>query len=371
VKWLSKSCEWLFYIFFASLIFSNTLAQGVAILLIFFWITRWIFTKEFIKNPLDLPVIIYLIVRMISCFTSVDVMVSFHELRSGIFFSLIYFAITNMLEPKRSKTLVYRFVTIMIYAGVVASLYGSVYVIVNHFTVKARSTAGGVTRFAEYSMIVFCFAFVLAREKKVFFTRYIAFAVLGIIGLGLIFSQERAQWLGVVPAVLVIGIKRERYLLSYILILVALLILTIKRLRERLLTLLHPFVHTTGRLTIWKGAMSAIKRRPVLGFGPRTYSIVSPVLKDRGSYHCDYLQVYMDSGIFGFISYIYLSIMLFRQCIQICRKDSKRNLGNAILFALIAMYIVSFFSGHTREPVITPLFFSLIGFVSVLSKHNQ
>jgi len=298
-------------------------------------------------------------------------MTSLAGLRSGVFFSLIYFAITNLNDFEKKEIVLYRYISILIYAGAIASLYGAGYALTHGLTVKAQSISGGITRFAEYTMIVFCLSFSLARNRNIFPKRYIAFLVLGITGVGLILAQERAQWLGVIPVLLTIGMRRERIILTYIVVVSGVIILSLKTIRNRAITFLKPLHYTTGRLTIWRGAKSLILKRPLLGFGPRTYSIVSPFLKDRGSWHSDYLQIYMESGILGLVSYMYLSFMVFRHCIGVCRSNSTKDFGFAFLFTLIAMYVVSFFSGHTQEPIINPLFFSFIGFISLLSRANS
>jgi O-antigen ligase len=361
--------EYLLYLFFASLIFSSTLAQGVAIIIIILWIVRWITRRRFIHHPLDFAVILYLLVRSIMCFTSVDPLVSFHELRSGIFFSFIYFAITHHLQQGHEEKQVYRYLAILIYAGAVAALYGTGYVIINHFAVRAQSTAGGITRFAEYTMIVFCLAFTLSNERRIFPKRYLSYIVIALLAMGLIVAKSRAQWIAVVPVVLVVGLRREWWLLAITGGLFGILLLSVRSLRQRFATLLHPATATPERLLIWRGAREVLFKRPLRGFGPGTYRIVSPYLKDKGSWHCDYLQAYLGSGIFGFLSYLYLSFMLFRCSIRMVRISTRRSLGWAFLLTFIAVYIVGFFSDHIQEPVITPLFFSLIGFVSVLSKN--
>ncbi|OQX56301.1 MAG: hypothetical protein B5M53_02100 [Candidatus Cloacimonas sp. 4484_209] len=364
MKKMNKVSLYLFYIFFASSIFSNTISQGIAIVIIILWIIKWIATRRFIRTPLDLPVLIYLFIRMVTCFTSVDVLLSLKELRSGIFFSLIYFALTNLNDDEQGKA-IYHFITIIIYAGVVAALYGIFYVAIHHFSLRAQSTAGGISRFSEYMMISFCLSFALAHNRKVFPQRVFGLISIVLIALGLLFAEARAQWLGIIPVIIVVGIKQERSAFSILIVIFATVIGFVSRLRKRFLTLLHPMAHTAQRLIIWKQARLLIFNRPLLGFGPRTYSVVSPVLKDRGTWHSDYLQVYMDSGIFGFLSYAYLSYMIFKYSILLARNRRKKELGLALLFTMLAMYIVSFFGGHIQEPVITPLFFSLIGFISI------
>lgn len=367
LKKLHKISEYLFYLFFGSLIFSNTLAQGIAIILIFLWILKWFLTRKFIRSPLDLPVIIYLLVRAITCFTSVDIMVSLKELSSGIFFSFIYFAITNLSDTEKKDTLIHRYIAILIYAGAVASVYGISYVFLHHFTIRAQSTAGGISRFSEYTMIVFCLSFTLAHNKSIFPKRFMGLITAGIIAVGLIFAQARAQWLGIIPMFFIIGMKKEKLMFFSIVTIFGMILTLSRNIRKRFITLIHPLSHTAKRLTIWKGARFLILKRPILGFGPRTYSTISPFLKEKGTWHSDYLQVYMDSGIFGFLSYIYLSFMIFKHAFNIIRDPLRKDFGYALFFTMVAMYIVSFFGGHTQEPIITPLFFSLIGFISLLS----
>ena len=368
MKWVNRVTEYLFYLFFASLIFSNTLAQGCAVILIFLWLFRWIATRRFVKTPLDVPVILYLLVRAISCFGSIDMVRSFGELRSGIFFSLIYFAITNFSKTEDDDSVLYRNIAILIYAGAIAALFGIIFFFVLHGTVKAQSTAGGITRFAEYSMIALCLSFALAHERRIFPKRFLAFITIGMLTGGLILAQQRAQWLGIIPVAFIIGFKRERWMLGYIIAVSGGLTLFLRTIRSRLQTFSHLLSYTTGRLDIWHGARTLLFKRPILGFGPRTYPVISPVLKDRGTWHSDYLQTYMDSGILGLVSYLFLSVMLFINCIAVCTDDRQRDIGFALLFVFIAMYIVSFFGGHIQEPVITPLFFSLVAFVSLFSK---
>ncbi len=367
---IEKSAEFLFYFFFASLIFSNTLAQTLAIVLITLWIVRWIVTRKFVRNPLDLPVVIFLFIRTVSCFSSINRAVSFRELYGHIFFYLIYFAFTNLLKKGRENALIYRYTAILIYSGVVSSIYGSLFFFSHNFIVKAQSTAGGITRFSEYTMIVFCLAFVLSHRKNIFPSKIVAYLSIGFLGIGLIFAQERAQWLGIAPVVLVEGLKNKRWMLGYVVVVFGASILFLTNLRKRVISLLHPLSNTSGRLVIWRGARGLLFKRPLLGFGPNTYSDVSPFLNDRGSWHSDYLQIYMESGILGFVSYIFLSFMLFLRCVRICRDKRNKDIGFAILFALVSMYTASFFSGHIQEPIINPLFFSLIGFVSVLSRRS-
>ena len=371
LKKLRKISEYLFYLFFGSLIFSNTLAQGIAIILIFLWILKWLLTRKFIRSPLDFPVIIYLLVRTITCFTSVEMMVSLRELRSGIFFSLIYFSITNLNDSEKKDTLINHYIAILIYAGAIASVYGISYVFLHDLTVRAQSTAGGISRFSEYTMIAFCLSFSLTKNRDIFKKRFIAFIVVWITAMGLIFAQARAQWLGIIPMLFIIGIKKEKFLVFYIVTVFGVIFALLRTIRKRVLTLLHPFSNTAKRFTIWKGAKLLILKRPILGFGPRTYPIVSPFLKEKGSWHSDYLQVYMDSGIFGFLSYMYLSFMIFKHSLNITRDPLRKDVGYALFFTMVAMYIVSFFGGHTQEPVITPLFFSLIGFISVLNSMKR
>jgi O-antigen ligase len=371
MRWIGRFTEYLLYVFFASLVFSNTLAQGVAIILIVLWIIRWITGRYLTRYPLDLAVLLYLLIRSITCFTSIEPATSFLELRSGVFFSFIYFVITQHLAKDREEKEIYRYLALLIYAGAIAAVYGVGYVIVHQFAVRAQSTAGGISRFSAYTMIAFCLAFALPGQKRIFPRKWLAYLVIGLLGMGLIFARARAQWIAIVPLVFFIGLRRERWLLAFFTGLFGFFVLAVRQIRQRIGTFFCIPAAIEQRLLIWKGAREVFFRRPLLGFGPRTYRIVSPYLKDRGSWHSDYLQAYLDSGIFGFLSYLHLSVMLFYHSIRIIRNPLRREIGWAFLLTFVALYIVSFVGGHIQEPVITPLFFSLIAFVSVLSKEGS
>lgn len=368
---MEKLTEYLLYLFFASLVFSNTLSQGVAIIILILTLVRWIAKRALVRHPLDFAVLAYFLVRMVTCYTSVDPLTSFEELRAGIFFSLIYFAITQHGAGKGSTGIIYRFLSILIYAGAAASIYATGYVIAHGFAVRAQSTAGGISRFSEYTMIAFCLAFTLSNERRIFPRKYLSFIVIGLLAIGLIVARARAQWIAIVPVVLIIGIKRERGLLAFTGGLFAILLLSVRTLGQRFMTFFSPGAAMAQRLLIWKGAREVFLKRPLMGFGPRTYRLVSPYLKDKGSWHSDYLQAYLDSGIFGLLSYLYLSFMLFRYSIRMIRTPGQRDLGWTFLLTFTGMYIVSLVGGHIQEPVITPLFFSLIGFVSLLGRARR
>ena len=83
-----------------------------------------------------------------------------------------------------------------------------------------------------------------------------------------------------------------------------------------------------GRDTIWRGALMLIGEHPFVGFGPRTFLSVFPLFDQmtvRGvsSWHNDYLQVYMESGLLGLLPLMWLVWTVI--------KESRRSLGDPSL----------------------------------------
>ena len=57
--------------------------------------------------------------------------------------------------------------------------------------------------------------------------------------------------------------------------------------------------------------MMLITRHPLVGFGPRTFTEIFPLFQEMpvkgvGSWHNDFLQIYMESGLVGLIALLWL-----------------------------------------------------------------
>jgi len=115
---------------------------------------------------------------------------------------------------------------------------------------------------------------------------------------------------------------------------------------------------------------------PFLGYGPRTFNNVfskRDLLVDKGvgSWHNDYIQIYMESGFLGLLSYLALIGFVLLTGINFLRKkkpspDSKALVGGSML-AIAALMIAALTSGFINSPQIAVLLAFFISAVSAFA----
>lgn len=117
------------------------------------------------------------------------------------------------------------------------------------------------------------------------------------------------------------------------------------------------------RLMLWKSTASMISEHPVAGIGldnwkmffPKYHSYDSKYLRyDSTKFtrpHCDYLSLWGEMGIMGFISFVLIFISGFIFSIKIIRKgnDSRKKITGLLLFTGILSYFFVALSGFPTE----------------------
>lgn len=361
----------LLYIYFFSLILSNTLAQGIAGLLTIILLIRLIITRGrcYKYTPLDIPFAIFVVSRFISTFIYHEPLSAIEIVGRRVLLYSIFFVITNTIEHDEIFSESIRYAGLMIFSCVFAGFHAFYEVIVEDID-RPGSFAGGYGRLAEFSSIVLILSVFLKNNKKIFLNMSIFLPIFFIIMAVLIITQSRAAWAGTFIAFLILGFKGERRMLFLFLIVFGLAFAGIPSVRERALTLLNPVKHTSGRDIIWQEAVDRFFEKPIFGHGVKSMKLIaSSDIQKYNTWHSDYLQIILESGLVGFCAYLVLSIMIFGRCIGMLRKSTgeENDLIYGITSCFVSMYFISFFGGHIVEPVLSLLFFSLIAIVSVYS----
>ena len=134
------------------------------------------------------------------------------------------------------------------------------------------------------------------------------------------------------------------------------------------------------RMNRWHCAILMFKERPLLGFGPGTYTfqyapfqrpedltLISTNSGDLGKTHSEYFNALSDMGIIGFITWLGVflaSIFTGMQVVYDETKDPwKRSLAKALLLGLITYYVHAFLNNFSDfDKIAAPLW----GFMAVL-----
>ncbi len=129
----------------------------------------------------------------------------------------------------------------------------------------------------------------------------------------------------------------------------------------------------SDRDILWEGAAKLAFEHPLLGFGTGTFHEIFPFSnkladKDIGSWQNEYISIYIETGIIGLLSYLFLIFYLFRGCIVYFKKNTKSDLArstvNGIVIILISYCIVSITSGFIISIISSVQFAFLVALFS-------
>jgi O-antigen ligase len=189
------------------------------------------------------------------------------------------------------------------------------------------------------------------------------FAGLFVVFLGLIYSYSRGAWLAMIGATLAFGLMRSWKLVA--LAAIALLVLVILPHRKAS----HRFRsiwqmrdgNVAKRVIVWKDAVTMIRTRPLLGVGPGAFrtachqlvqrspgSGVQEDSKERMRFcehaHNLYLHIGAETGLSGFIIFLWLLLVIGRASIHRLKKASdpkEVQLVKATIASLVAFLVFS------------------------------
>jgi O-antigen ligase len=357
------------------LIFSVAAGQALAILLVLLFIIKSVKQKKIgiQKNPLVIPYLIFIASRILAVIFSEYQQLSLQSLNKEIFFYLIFFALISFPNLVKKENLKF-IIRLLLLTAVIAALIGTVKVLIG-MNVRASSTTSGYYTLGMYLSVIFTMILVLGKNKEIMSSRIVWGIILILLMIGILFTQNRIHWLTIGFFILVIGVVRERLLLTItILILIGVIIIS-PALSERFSQLIHFTQNYSDRDVLWRGAFKIWDTHPVFGFGTRTFKEIFPLvneLTDKGinGWHCDYIQVYMEGGIIGFLSFIWLVISIFYFGIKNIKRFKENkfyfDINFSVLTGLSVLFITAFVGGFFLDPICSILFQVLLAILALL-----
>jgi O-antigen ligase len=357
-----------------SLIFSLFVAQAVAVLLILLWLFKLVvFRKANLKNnPFTYPFIAFIIARILSVFFSIDFSQSVQILHKEIFFYPIFFIVVDCFPVDDQKYFKWLFI-VLVSAAFLSSIYGSTAVLIGA-THRAISTTSGFYTLGTFLTVATAFLLVIGNDKYFIPSKIVWFFALLIIVIGILFTFNRIHWALAVLIFLVFGLFRERKLILIVGIIAAVIIIFVPMFRERLLEIIFFSRNLSDRDVIWQGASMIYKEHPLFGFGPLTFREIFPLFekladKNVSSWHNDYLQVYMESGIIGILSFLWLGFSVFYCAIETFLSTYvdtySKDLAFTILLSMIVFYATGIVGTFIFSPITALLYQMILGILAV------
>ncbi len=343
-------------------------AGGAIILSLVGWGGKVIFTEgiRWIRSPLDLPILAYLGAQFLSlCFSPY----TFNSLKAfrNEWIVLLFFLLVNNLQRERAID------NLLKVLFLVTSLV-SIYACWQHFfgwdfyrhhrleeiggVFSSTGLFGNRLTYGGYVMVICIFAvvFFLWGEKR---WRPLYGSCALLTGLGVVFSDARSSWLGLIGGFLsmaiVKGKKVSLVMIAGLTILGTVVIFTQDSVKDRILAGFNPEVRGTGtRLRLWQTSLLMLKDHPFLGIGIGNFRKSFDKYKVPGYYtstchpHNDLLNVGVNAGLLGMLAFLWIWWAFWRASLQ-----GYRNTSHPIFLggfsSSVAFFLASFFQCYYTD----------------------
>ena len=329
---------------------------SLTIVLVFLWVGKLIFESPDLPRrsglKLLIPASIFILVLGCSTFFSLRPEISFWGsyqrkfgyftwLLSFVFFLVLFF---NLKTEKQIK----RIVWVIFFSAIAVILYGFLQILGLDpiawlepplLTKRVFSTIGQPNFLASWLLLVIPLICWLFLKEKKFLTKSLIFLVFILSLICFLLTGSRGGLVGLMAGIFFFFfalslIKRKRKifiagLITLLLLIISMFFLNIflphpsSRADLRFLSLSNLKESGGIRIIIWQQALSLIKKRPILGYGPETqffnfitlYQPVEGVLESVNNYtdrvHNDILEITFTSGFLGLAAYLFMIINIF------------------------------------------------------------
>lgn len=364
------------------------------------WIAGNGFDRRLFKEPLTIVILLEIAWMIITTSMSSMVEVSTKYTLARIWFvSVFLIALFHMF---RSKNAIKTFLTCFVVASVILALY-TLFVHSQHSFTRYYAYTAMRPFLPDHGMYAALLSFALlptivysiwaGKLGGNMITRLVAIGFSAILTVGLIFSFTRASWISVVIAMLVMGLLlfriRFRTIIGTVVTVILLFLAFSGTIFSELsrnksesdddinthlssVTNISSDPSNLERLNRWSCAYRMFQDKPVLGFGPGTYtyqygpyqlphemSIISTSSGNIGGVHSEYLRPLSESGLPAFLLYVAFILLAtqlgFRVFYQ-ARDPETRLLAMAALLGLVTYFVHGLLNNYSDfDKIAVPL----------------
>lgn len=360
----------------ATTVFSTAVVQSLVVALTLA-VVVCLFRKRpltFTRTPLDLPFATFVAARIISIAFSQDRAVSLPALYIEYFYYMVFFLVTQTLDgdvASGSCTTVF----VLTASAVVAAAVGITKVFLS-FSPVASSTTAGTYTLGAYLCAVLPLLLIARPSHETARLKNMSLLSAAIICLGITLTLDRLHWAGMALTLLVAGLFFQRRVLFLSLGGAAAVVLAFPQVLARFDTILHLGHNMAGHDIIWRGALKLIDQHPIIGFGPRTFQQIFPLFREMwvpgvSSWHNDYLQVYMESGLIGLFPLLWVVGSVYYQAWRSLRSQTLPPEERYFLIALVLSMTVVFLIGGMLDTLVGITFRVLLALFALLVSRSR
>ncbi len=298
--------------------------------------------KDLTKSSMDIPVILFVFIMIISTFTSINISGSLRDLALHLGGLSFVFAMVNSIKTKNAFNAV---VTVLVFSATIVALYGFYQYVVgvemddawldveNNPDVRVRvySVFHNPNILAEYLIMIIPLSVGLFWHTKKLSKKIIFLGTTLIMVLALVMTLSRGGWLGFAFSALVfILLIEKRLLLSAIPIVLGGVYFLPESIMNRILSIGNLADSSNAyRIGIWSITLDIIRDYPIagVGFGHLPFKqIFETYIRTMPTYHAHntYLETAAEMGIPGLIAFLFFLFILYKYGINRLVKSDDR-----------------------------------------------
>lgn len=316
------------------------LPDMLGLLFMFFLVGVFIYGKLFkdptslTKEAIDMPIILFLIVMVISTITSINPKGSLRDLALHLGGLSFLFVMINSIDNKKDFN---KIITILVFSATLVSLYGLYQYVIgveveaawldveNNPDVKTRvySVFNNPNILAEYLILTIPISVALFWNSKKLSKKIIFLGTTLVMSLALVLTLSRGGWLGFAfSALIFIILVEKKLLLTLIPISIGGVYLLPETILHRILSIGNLSDSSNAyRIKIWDITMDIIRDHWVagVGFGHLPFKqTFETYIRTMPTFHAHntYLETAAEIGIPGLIAFLLFLFILFKYGIK-------------------------------------------------------
>lgn len=336
----------------------------------------WLFEKDKMKaNDVFLYLILaFGLLRVVTIFTSEYFDSSLRTIQKELLFYTTTIALFFYLKTFSRKS-ISKLSDVFIHSGAVVAAIGFILFSMGTYH-RAQSFGSGYATFSTYLTVILMFVLSLHSRYKGTKKSLLWSLETGLILTGIILAMGRADLVVAIVFGLVIVFLRRisvKKIFPAILIVIILTFIGLQFNNEEATKRISNPTTYSDRDILYQGFFELAGDHPFLGFGPRTFHDIFPFkekLADKGvgSWHNEYVQTYIESGIFALIIFLTIIFLIYHWSKWVIFKPRRLMKLNDEKFALIFGITALLISGLTGAFLYSPILSILFAyFVSLFS----
>lgn len=387
----------------------------IMVLSIFKFVINAQYDFRVLKHPISIAILFNLFWLIVTTCTSDYPIVSLKYVMSRLWYLIVFYFLGMMLFREYKNITKYLWLYIISLFGVVVFILikhsefnfslAKSYSIVEPFFVDHGIYAATISLFIP---LLACYVFFFRRMGLNLIGLIVTATFLAVFFAGVYFSYTRAAWISVlvsscfvVPVLLRIKFKTVVIVIftsvSFVYIFQNQILYVLSKNQQKSangfsnhfqsISNIKTDPSNTERINRWMSAIAMFENRPVLGFGPGTYSfcyapyqqykyktVISTNFGDGGNSHSEYLNPLAESGLFGLLSFLAIIYLVLNTGFKLyfnAKKFKVRIISLGISLGLITYFVHGFLNNYSATDKIGAVLWAAFGMITALDVYHN